>query len=202
MEGALIEPLSVGFHAAMQGEARVGQSALVFGAGCIGLVSLLALKAMGVAEVYVLDVLDKRLDMAMKLGATGVINSKEVNAVEKIKEIFGTRGVDLAIETSGAEIAAQQSVDMVKKGGTIVMVGYSATGMVTLPMSNLLNKEITIKTVFRYRHIYPLAIKAVSEGKVNLKQIVSTVFDFDDVQKAMDYCIQNKADITKGVIKL
>jgi L-iditol 2-dehydrogenase len=202
MEGALIEPLSVGFHAAMQGDARVGQSAVVFGAGCIGLVSLLALKAMGVAEVYVLDVLDKRLDMAMKLGATGVINSKEVNAVEKIKEIFGTRGVDLAIETSGAEKAAQQSVDMVKKGGTIVMVGYSATGMVTLPMSNLLNKEITIKTVFRYRHIYPLAIKAVSEGKVNVKQIVYTVFDFDDVQKAMDYCIANKADITKGVIKL
>lgn len=201
MEGALIEPLSVGFHAAMQGDARIGQSAVVFGAGCIGLVSLLALKAMGAAEVYVVDVLDKRLNMAMKLGATGVINGSQVNAVEKIKEIFGTRGVDLAIETSGAEKAAQQSVDMVKKGGTIVMVGYSATGMVTLPMSNLLNKEITIKTVFRYRHIYPLAIKAVAEGKINIKQIVSNTFGIDDVQEAMEFCIKNKADVTKGVIK-
>ncbi len=201
MEGALIEPLAVGFHAAMQGGAHVGQSAVVFGAGCIGLVSLLALKAMGAAEVYVVDVLQKRLDMAMSLGATGVINGSELNPVERIRDIFGTRGIDLAIETSGSEAAAQQSVDMVKKGGTIVMVGYSSTGMVTLPMSNLLNKEITIKTVFRYRHIYPLAIKAVSEGKVDVKKIVSTVFDFDDVQKAMDHCVKNKADITKGVIK-
>ncbi|MDR2931580.1 MAG: NAD(P)-dependent alcohol dehydrogenase [Oscillospiraceae bacterium] len=202
MEGALIEPLAVGFHAAMQGDARIGQSAVVFGAGCIGIVSLLALKAMGVAEVYVVDVLQKRLDKAMELGATGVVNSRETNAVDKIHDIFGARGVDLVIETSGAEIAAQQSVDMVKKGGTVVMVGYSNSGMVTMPMSNALNKEITIKTIFRYRHIYPMAIKAVSEGKVNLKGIVSTVFDFDDVQKAMDYSIQNKADITKGVIKI
>ena len=202
MEGALIEPLAVGFHAAMQGNAQVGQSAVVFGAGCIGIVSLLALKAMGVGDVYVVDVLPKRLEKAMELGATGVINGAEQNTVEALKEIFGSRGCDLVIETSGTEIAAQQSIAALKKGGTVVMVGYSKTGMVTLPMSMAMDKEVTIKTIFRYRHIYPMAIKAVAEGKVNLKGIVSSMFDFDNVQEAMDESIRNKAEITKGVIKM
>ena len=59
LEGALIEPLAVGFHAAMQGGARAGQTAVVMGAGCIGLVTMMALKAMGVSKVYVVDILSR-----------------------------------------------------------------------------------------------------------------------------------------------
>lgn len=75
MEGALIEPLAVGFHAAKQGNAQIGQTAVVMGAGCIGLVSMMALKAMGVSKVYVVDVMQKRLDKALELGADQVINA-------------------------------------------------------------------------------------------------------------------------------
>ena len=77
MEGALIEPLAVGFHAAMQGGAKFGQKALVTGAGCIGLVTAMALKAMGVSEVYVSDVLPARLQKAKELGADEIVNSKD-----------------------------------------------------------------------------------------------------------------------------
>ena len=71
MEGALIEPLAVGFHAAKQGGAAMGQTAVVTGSGCIGLVTMMALKALGVDQVYVVDIMQKRLDKAMELGATG-----------------------------------------------------------------------------------------------------------------------------------
>ena len=74
MEGALIEPLAVGMHAAMQGGARLGQTAVVTGAGCIGLVTLLSLKAMGVSRVIVADIMEKRLEKALELGADAVIN--------------------------------------------------------------------------------------------------------------------------------
>ena len=77
LEGALIEPLAVGMHAARQGEAKLGQTAVVTGAGCIGLVSLLSLKAMGVTKVIVVDVMEKRLQKALELGADSVINGKE-----------------------------------------------------------------------------------------------------------------------------
>ena len=202
MEGALIEPLAVGFHAARQGGAQAGQVAVVTGAGCIGLVSMMALKAMGVSKVYSVDVMDKRLDKALELGADGVINGSREDAVKKVMELTGGMGCDLVIETAGTEITTRQAVQMTKKGATIVLVGYSKTGEIKMPISLALDKELTFKTVFRYRHIYPMAIDAVASGRVNLKGIVTNEFALDDIQEAMDESVNSKADIVKAVVKI
>lgn len=202
LEGALIEPLAVGFHAAIQGDAHLGQKAVVMGAGCIGLVSMMALKARGVSEVYVVDIMEKRLEKAMELGAAGVINGAREDVLERVKELTDNKGMDLVIETAGTEITTRQAIHMAKKGSVIVLVGYSKSGEMKLPMSLVLDKELTFKTVFRYRHIYPMAIDAVASGKVNLKGIVTNIFTLDEAQKAMDYSVNNKADIVKAVIKI
>ncbi|WP_434310768.1 NAD(P)-dependent alcohol dehydrogenase [Hominifimenecus sp. rT4P-3] len=202
LEGALIEPLAVGFHAAIQGDAHLGQKAVVMGSGCIGLVSMMALKARGVSKVYVVDIMEKRLEKAMELGATGVIHGGKEDVCKRIEELTGGAGVDLVIETAGTEITTRQAIQIAKKGSTIVLVGYSKSGEMTLPMSLILDKELTLKTVFRYRHIYPMAIEAVASGKVNLKGIVTDIFPLEEAQKAMDYSVDNKADIVKAVIKI
>lgn len=173
----------------------VETSAVVMGAGCIGLVSMMALKAEGVSRVYVVDIMQKRLDKAMELGADGVINGKEEDAVEAIMKLTNGAGCDLAIETAGTEFTTRQCIHMTKKGSNIVLVGYSKTGEMNLPMSLVLDKELTFKTVFRYRNIYPMAIDAVASGKVNLKGIVTDIFDFDDIQNAMDKSIEDKANL-------
>jgi L-iditol 2-dehydrogenase len=201
LEGALIEPLAVGFHAANQGGAHAGQTAVVMGAGCIGLVSMMALKAQGVSRVYVVDVMAKRLEKALELGADGVINGKE-DAVEAVRRLTGGAGCDLVIETAGTEITTRQAIHMTKKGAVIVLVGYSKSGEMTLPMSLALDKELTFKTVFRYRHIYPMAIDAVAAGRVNLKGIVTDIFDFEDIQNAMDRSVADKANIVKAVVRI
>ncbi len=198
LEGAMIEPLAIGFHAAKQGNAEVGQTAVVFGAGCIGLVSLLALKASGVSKVYVADVLDNRLEKAKELGADIVINSTKNDVIELLKG----EGIDLAIDTSGSEIAVNTAIRVVKKGANIVLVGYSSSGSSNLLTSIVTNKELTINTVFRYRHCYPVAIAAVADGKVPLKKLVSDIFDFDDLQNAMEQCINHKDRIVKSAVKL
>ena len=202
LEGALIERLAVGFHAANQGVAHAGQTAVVMGAGCIGLVSMMALKAEGVSRVYVVDVMAKRLEKALELGADGVINGKDEDAVEAVRKLTGGAGCDLVIETAGTEFTTRQAIHMTKKGASIVLVGYSKTGEMTLPMSLALDKELTFKTVFRYRHIYPMAIDAVAAGKVNLKGIVTDIFDFDDIQNAMDRSVADKANIVKAVVRI
>lgn len=202
LEGALIEPLAVGFHAAMQGKARTGQTAVVTGAGCIGLVTIMALKAMGVSKVYVSDVMERRLEKALELGADGVIDASKTDTVKEIMRLTEGHGCDLAIETAGTQATTVQTIHMTKKGATIVLVGYSKSGEMTLPMSLALDKELTFKTVFRYRHIYPMAIEAVASGKVNLKGIVTDIFTLDEVQKAMDYSVNNKSDIVKAVVKI
>jgi L-iditol 2-dehydrogenase len=202
MEGALIEPLAVGFHAAAMGKAQLGETAVVTGSGCIGLVSMMAAKALGVSKIYQVDVVQKRLDKAKSLGAAEIINGAEEDVVKRIGELTGGRGVDLVIETSGTETAAAQGIKVLKKGGTQVFVGYSKTGMMNLPMGLALDKELTLKTIFRYRHIYPLAIDAVSRGLVDIKNIITNVFDFDDIQNAMDQSVHNKTEIVKSVIKI
>ncbi len=160
------------------------------------------MKAMGVSKVYVVDIMEKRLQKALELGADGVINAGETDAVEKVRELTDGRGCDLAVETAGTQVTTVQTIHMTKKGATIVLVGYSKSGEMTLPMSLALDKELTFKTVFRYRHIYPMAIEAVAAGKVNLKGIVTDVFSLDEAQKAMDYSVNNKADIVKAVIRI
>ncbi len=202
MEGALIEPLAVGFHAAMQGGARAGQTAVVMGAGCIGLVTMMALKAMGVTKVYTVDIMEKRLQKALELGADAVINAGQADAVEEVRKLTDGKGCDLVIETAGTQATTVQAIRMTKKGAVIVLVGYSKSGEMTLPMSLALDKELTFKTVFRYRHIYPMAIDAVAAGKVNLKGIVTDIFTLDEIQKAMDHSVNNKADIVKAVVRI
>jgi L-iditol 2-dehydrogenase len=202
MEGALIEPLAVGFHAANQGGARAGQTAAVFGSGCIGMVSMMALKACGVSRVYQIDIMPKRLDKALELGADAVVNSKEKDPVEAIRALTGGRGCDLVIDTAGVDSATDQAVQILRKGGVLVMVGYGKTGMVNFPMSLAMDKEIRIETVFRYRHIYPTAIDAAASGRVNLKGIVTNVFEFNDIQNAMDQSVADKANIVKAVVKI
>ena len=202
LEGALIEPLAVGFHAANQGGARPGQTAVVMGAGCIGLVSMMALRARGVSRVYVVDVMENRLEKAKELGACAVVNGAKQDPVQAVLDLTEGRGADLVIETAGAEAAAQQAVRLTKKGAVIVFVGYTKSGMVSLPMSLALDKELTFRTVFRYRHIYPMAIEAVASGAVNLKGIVTNIFDFSDLQRAMDLSVRDKANIVKSVVKI
>ncbi|MDE6942040.1 MAG: zinc-binding dehydrogenase, partial [Lachnospiraceae bacterium] len=154
------------------------------------------------SKVYVVDIMEKRLQKALELGADGVINAGETDAVEEVRKLTDGRGCDLAVETAGTQVTTVQTIHMTKKGATIVLVGYSKSGEMTLPMSLALDKELTFKTVFRYRHIYPMAIEAVAAGKVDLKGIVTDVFSLEEAQKAMDYSVNNKADIVKAVIRI
>ena len=121
---------------------------------------------------------------------------------KKILELTGGMGADLAIECAGLEITTNRAIHVVKKGSNIVLVGYSKSGKLTLEISLALDKEITFKTVFRYRHIYPMAIDAVASGKINLKGIVTNYFNLDDIQEAMDKSVSDKANIVKSVVKI
>ena len=201
-EGALVEPLSVGMHAANQGDVKLGDSVVILGAGCIGLVTLLACKAHGATDITVVDVIPKRLDYAMKLGATRVINGKEVNAVEEMDKLTDGAGVDKVFETAGSPVTIQQTPYMVKNGGTIVLVGISAQEKIEYNFAKIMAKEAKIESVFRYRNIYPQAIAAIADGMIDVSGIVTHEFDFDDIQEAFDCAINNKDEVVKAVIKI
>ena len=202
MEGALIEPLAVGFHAMMQSNAKVGQSAVILGAGCIGLCTLLALRAAGVSHIYVVDVIERRLEMAKKLGASEIIHAKNTNVKDYIDSVTNGAGLDLVFETAGAMATTQLTPSLVKRGGMILLVGMTSEGIVSYDLGTVLSKEASIHTVFRYRNMYETAINAVVSSKLPLKDIVTSVFPFDKVQEAIEYNIHNKSETVKVVIEM
>ena len=201
-EGALVEPLSVGMHAANQGDVKLGDSVVILGAGCIGLVTLLACKAHGATDITVVDVIPKRLDYALKLGATRVINGREADAVGEVDKLTDGAGVDKVFETAGSPITIQQTPYMVKNGGTIVLVGISAQEKIEYNFAKIMANVARVESVFRYRNIYPQAIAAIADGIIDVSGIVTHEFDFDDIQEAFDCAINNKDEVVKAVIKI
>ena len=204
MEAALVEPAAVGMHAAILGEARLGKSIVILGAGTIGLMVLQACLSLGATDITVVDVMQKRLDLALKLGAKRVINGKEQNKVELLRseELYGDHGVELVFECAGAVFTAQQAVEIVSRGGKIMMVGTQSN---PVPINFLkINREVTIQTSFRYCNNYPQTIEAIATGKFNVKDMVTHVYDYKDVQKAFEEAIDpvKKCDMIKGVVKV
>lgn len=204
MEGALVEPAAVGMHAAVLGGATLGKSIVIFGAGAIGLMTLQACVSLGAADITVVDIMPKRLELAMKLGAARVINGKDEDAVAVLRswELYGDHGVELVFECAGSVFTAQQAVQVVARGGRIMMVGTQSK---PVPVDFLkINREVTIQTSFRYCNNFSQTIEAIASGKFNVKDMVTHIYDYKDVQQAFSDAIdpEKKADMIKGVIKV
>lgn len=202
LEGSLIEPLSVALHATKQGDVKIGSTVLVLGSGPIGLLTMLACKAIGVSQVIITDVLDKRLSLAKSLGADVTIHPSHEDVIKTVHSLTNGEGVDIVIETAGNEKTFQQSPYLVKRGGRIIAVGLPSTGSINYDFVTLINKEAEIKTVFRFRNMYPLAIQLVESNLIPVREIVSHEFSFDDSKKAFDYVIDSKEEVVKAVIKI
>ncbi|MDE6889257.1 MAG: NAD(P)-dependent alcohol dehydrogenase [Eubacterium sp.] len=204
MEAALVEPAAVGMHAAILGGASLGKSIVILGAGAIGLMTLQACVSLGATDITVVDVMEKRLELAKKLGAARVINGKEQDTVAVLRspEMYADHGVELVFECAGAVFTAQQAVQIVARGGKIMMVGTQSK---PVPVDFLkINREVSIQTSFRYCNNFPQTIEAIAAGKFNVKDMVTHVYDYKDVQQAFMDAIDpvKKLDMVKGVVKV
>jgi len=199
-EGALIEPAAVGMHAAMVAEVVPGKKIVILGSGCIGLMVLQACRALGANEIIVVDLIEKRLRMAEQLGAKTMVNGGLERPVERVKELFGEFGADIVFETAGSSATAKQALGMVSRGGKIIIVG---TIPAEVPVNFLsINREVTIRTVFRYVNNFPMTIDAIASGRFNVALMVTDEYDYSNVQKAFEESISRKTEIIKAVIHI
>ncbi|RAS75618.1 NAD(P)-dependent alcohol dehydrogenase [Priestia endophytica] len=200
LEGALVEPMAVGFHAVKKAGATGGKKVVILGAGCIGLMTLQACKTKGVTDIVVVDLYDNKLELAKELGASAVINASKHDVEAMCKDILGEDGADIVFETAGSQKTASQTTSLVMRGGTIAIVG---TIKGETPINFLqINREVTIMTVFRYANAYPETIQAIASGQVDVKKMVNRMFTFDEVQEAFDYAITHKKELIKGVVQI
>lgn len=199
-EGALVEPLAIGLHACNMGGVKLGQTVAIMGAGCIGLVTLLAAKAYGATRIIVGDVLDKRLDKARELGAIAV-NTKEEDFVAKVMELTEGRGADVCIDCAGFSATVDSCLSCAKPAGVVIIVGLGQDRVDGFNTSIMSTKELTVKSIFRYRNLYPTAINAIADGRIDVESIVSHRFTFDDTINAFATCHRDIRNVVKGVIE-
>jgi len=187
-EGALIEPLAVAVHIVKQAEVKPGQSVVVMGAGPVGLLCLAIAKAYGASTLVSVDIQPSRLEFAKGYAATHTFTparvSGEENAANLLKQIGFPEGVDAVIDASGAEPSIQTSIHAVRRGGVYVQGGMGKAD-ITFPIMALCMKEIAAKGSFRYGGgDYKLAVDLVTQGKVDVKKLITGTVKFEEAEEA------------------
>lgn len=200
LEGALVEPLAVGLHAASRAGAGLGQTAVILGSGCIGLMTLLACRSMGVSRVVMADLFDNRLETAASLGADLTVNSGKEDLTRRVLEFTGGLGADLVFETAGSPVTTALTPGLVMRGGRIVLVG-NIHEKVSFDFFALNSKEVDVLSVFRYRNLYPVAIQAIAAGSIPVAKVATNFFPFEEAAKAFDVAKNQKQTALKVVVE-
>ena len=199
-EGAMIEPLAVGVHAAGLSEISMGDSVAILGAGPIGLVSLQAAAAAGATLTIATDIIPSRLQMAHHLGATHTLDASN-DVVEAVLELTEGRGVDVVIDCVGLAETVRQAISMVRRGGHIQAIGMAQDTIDQFPLFDIVNGEISLSGSFRYVNCYPSAIAAVQDGKIDVESLITHRFPLAETPEAMAWVAQNKDQVIKAVIQ-
>lgn len=201
-EGAMVEPLAIGMHAAAKAAIKPGDVAVVIGAGTIGMVTILASLAGGCSRVMVLDLKQPKLDMARDFGAVTPVNVEKEDPREAVRELTDGWGADLVFEASGSAKAASGLFDLLCPGGRVVYIGMPAEGVVPLDIVAAQAKEARIETIFRYANIYPRALNLLGSGKIDLKPMISETFPFQEAIRAFEYAVDRKPESVKIQIEM
>ncbi|MGW2514192.1 NAD(P)-dependent alcohol dehydrogenase [Streptomyces scopuliridis] len=169
--GALIEPLAIAVWAVRRAGVEFGDRVLVTGAGPIGVLVMQVARAAGATEVIVTDVNDARLDRALALGASAVINT-----AERAPDLTG---IDRLLECSAHPAALWQGLRTLRPAGRAIVVGQAPPSVDGLPLAHLQRWEIELSTAFRSAHAFPTAIALAAEGRVDLAGVLTGRFPLD-----------------------
>jgi (R,R)-butanediol dehydrogenase/meso-butanediol dehydrogenase/diacetyl reductase len=182
-EGAFTEPAATVVHAIRISRFQVGDTVAVVGAGPIGLLCVSALQAAGAGRVIVSQSPGARADLAMQFGADAVINPRdEKNPVGEQIRALTDGGADIVIECAGSPPALQQSIDMARPGGQVILVGVNERPTPITPTS-LMFGEIDIKGSLAWDHKdFRIAVDFMASGQVDVKPLISDTIALADIQ--------------------
>ena len=188
-EAAMIEPLACCVRAWSKFPYQEGDSAAIFGVGPTGMMHVMLAKSKKFSKIFCLDVNDFRLDFAKKFNVSQTINSMDEKRVDKIIEQTEQRGVDVAIVATSSLDALEDAIEVVRKGGAIMMFGVPSKGAkIELDMSKIYSKEISIVTSYAASdEDTKEALGLIESSQINVGQLVTHTYPITDSQKAFDH---------------
>ena len=178
--GALVEPLSVGLHGVNHSTIEPGMGVVVMGAGPIGLSTLIWARARGASAVVVSELAPGRTELAMKLGASAVVNPTESDPADAVKSITG-RPPEIVFECIGVKSTLGAAINMVGRHGQVVVIGVCLEADSIFPLSCVM-KEVQINFALAYtRAEFQQTIDAISSGAIDPMPMITDVIDVDQV---------------------
>ena len=171
---ALVEPLSVAFHAVRRSGLAQGERALVVGAGLIGLLLVQSLRRAGCAQIIAVDIAPAKLALAKKLGATDVVDSTQLAALAQILELTGGKGAGAVFEAVGISPTIDLAIRAARKGGSVTLVGNIAP-VVDFPLQSCVTRELTLYGSCASCGEYPDCLDALARGAIDVAPLISAV---------------------------
>ncbi len=200
-EGAMVEPFAVGVWASSKAKIKPGDTAVVTGAGPIGVMTALAALASGCSRVIVSDLVDEKLAIAGRYPGVSTVNVKREKLQDAVHAATDGWGADIVFEASGSPRAYDGIQGLICPGGCLIAIGMPV-GPVKLDISSLAAKEIRIETVFRYANVFDRALAMIASGKVDLKPLISETFPFEHSIEAFERAAEGRPTDVKLQIKL
>jgi L-iditol 2-dehydrogenase len=201
-EGTIVEPLAVVLHSMDFAAIRPGETALVIGAGPIGLLTIAALKLSGAGRVWAVEPLPHRRELAKVLGADAMIDPAQVDAVQQVLSDTGQRGVDVAIDCAAKGDTVDQAIRATRNAGRVVITGIPSEEYLSLPFHVIRRKEIAIYTVRRSNKDSATALQLLADQPRRFVPMLTHARPLTEVQSAFELCEKYSDGVGKFVLTL
>jgi L-iditol 2-dehydrogenase len=198
-DAAMLEAVSVALHAVRLSEVKGGETALVIGAGMIGLLTMQAARVAGCSRVFIADVDATRLKVAAALGADETLLASGADLIAEVMRLTGGRGVDLALEAVGRGETVATAIDCVRKGGTVTLVGNIAAE-VLIPLQRVVTRQIRLQGSCSSAGEYPEAMELVSQGKIKVAPLISAVAPLGDGPRWFERLYSHEPNLMKVIL--
>lgn len=193
----MLEPVAVALHAVHVSQMRVGEAALVIGAGMIGLLTLQAARALGADRVLIADVDETRLKLAKSLGASETLQFSGSDLAREV--IARTGGVFLAFEAVGRQETVDAAITSVRKGGTVTLIG-NITPQVTIPLQVVVSRQIRLQGTAASAGEYPEAIEMIGSGKIQVKPLITAIAPLEEGPRWFERLYTHEPNLMKIVL--
>jgi len=200
VHAALLEPVSIGVHAANRASLSNKDTVVVIGAGAIGLFILQAVRLKGARKIFVSDINEFRLNVAGKLGANEVINPEKSDLKEIVFEKTDNKGVDVSFEAVGYASTFQDAVSVTKMGGQVVAVG-NLEKMAEFDLQQFIAGELTFTGSYASSGEFRDCIELVASGKINVGPLISDVLPLKDGPQAFERLLKAEENLLKIVLE-
>jgi len=196
---AMLEAASVALHAAVLSKADGAETALVIGAGMIGLLTLQALRAEGFPRVYVADIDETRLRLAAQLGATATFHASGADLVARMGAATHEEMADVAVEAVGRDETVRAAIDCVRKGGTVTLVG-NITPEVALPLQKVVTRQLRLQGSAASCGEYPRAMELFVSGAIQVAPLISAVAPLEEGPRWFERLYAHEPNLMKVVL--